>query len=54
MTISFPDNPKARKSVHRYIAVLTQAFARAVETTSDGVDAIADQADSSELYGLTA
>jgi len=33
---------------------LTQAFARAVETTSDGVDAIADQADSSELYGLTA
>ena len=54
VTISFPDNPKARKSVHRYIAVLTQAFARAVETTSDGVDAIADQADSSELYGLTA
>jgi hypothetical protein len=53
-TISFPDNPKARKSVYRYIAVLTQAFARAVETTSDWVDAIADQADSSELYDLTA
>jgi len=54
VTISFPDNPKARKSVHHYIAVLTQAFARAVETTSDWVDEIADQADSSELYDLTA
>jgi len=54
VTISFPDNSKARKSVHRYVAVLTQAFARAVETTSDWVDAIADQADSSELYDLTA
>jgi mycolipenoyl-CoA---2-(long-chain-fatty acyl)-trehalose mycolipenoyltransferase / long-chain-acyl-CoA---trehalose acyltransferase len=53
-TISFPDNAKARKSVHRYIAVLTQAFARAVKTTSDRVDAIADQANSSELYDLTA
>jgi hypothetical protein len=54
VTISFPDNPKARKSVHRYIAVLTQAFARAVETTSDWVNAMEGQADSSELYGLTA
>jgi hypothetical protein len=54
VTISFPDNPKARKSVHRYIAVLTQMFARAVETTLDWVDAIAEQADSSELYDLTA
>jgi hypothetical protein len=54
VTISFPDNPKARKSVYRYIAVLTQAFARAVESTSDWVDASADQTDSSEPYGLTA
>jgi mycolipenoyl-CoA---2-(long-chain-fatty acyl)-trehalose mycolipenoyltransferase / long-chain-acyl-CoA---trehalose acyltransferase len=42
VTISFPDNAKARKSVHRYIAVLTQAFARAVTTTSDWVDAVED------------
>jgi hypothetical protein len=53
-TISFPDNPTARKSVRRYIAVLTRAFARAVETTSDWVDATADQANSSELCDLTA
>jgi mycolipenoyl-CoA---2-(long-chain-fatty acyl)-trehalose mycolipenoyltransferase / long-chain-acyl-CoA---trehalose acyltransferase len=54
MTISFPDNAKARKSVRRYIAVLAQTFARAFETTSAWVDAFADQADSSELYDLTA
>ena len=28
VTISFPDNPVARKSVHRYIAALSKAFAR--------------------------
>jgi hypothetical protein len=46
VTVSFPDNPKARKSVHRYIAVLTHAFARAVKTTSDWVDAMEDHANS--------
>jgi Condensation domain len=45
-TISFPDNAKARESVHRYLAVLTQAFARALKTTSDWVDAVADHANS--------
>ena len=44
-TISFPDNPIARESVHRYIAALTQAFAR-VNTTSDWVSAVADHANS--------
>ena len=46
VTISFPDNAKARKSVRRYIAVLAQTFARAFETTSDWVDAVADHANS--------
>ena len=44
MTISFPDNSTARESVHRYIAALTQTFARVVETTSDWTDAVADHA----------
>ena len=46
VTISFPDNPVARESVHRYIAALHEAFARAVKTTSDWVDAVADHANS--------
>ncbi len=45
-TISFPDNAKARESVHRYLAALTQAFARAVKTTSDWVDAVAEHVNS--------
>jgi mycolipenoyl-CoA---2-(long-chain-fatty acyl)-trehalose mycolipenoyltransferase / long-chain-acyl-CoA---trehalose acyltransferase len=45
-TISFPDNPVARRSVHRYVAALKAAFARAVKTTSDWVDAVADHANS--------
>jgi hypothetical protein len=43
-TISFPDNAESRKSVHRYLAALTQAFAYAVKTTPDWVDAVADHA----------
>jgi hypothetical protein len=53
-TISFPHNAKARKSVDRYIAALTQAFARAVKTTPNWMYAIADQANSPAMYGLTA
>jgi mycolipenoyl-CoA---2-(long-chain-fatty acyl)-trehalose mycolipenoyltransferase / long-chain-acyl-CoA---trehalose acyltransferase len=45
-TISFPDNAEARKSVHRYLAALTQAFAYAVKTTPDWVDAVAEHANS--------
>ncbi|OBI13512.1 acyltransferase [Mycobacterium sp. E2327] len=47
-TISFPDNATARKSVHRYLAALTQAFAYAVNTTSDWVDAVAEHANSQQ------
>jgi condensation domain-containing protein len=45
-TISFPENPKARNSVHRYLAALTQAFKLAVSTTPDWADAVADHANS--------
>jgi mycolipenoyl-CoA---2-(long-chain-fatty acyl)-trehalose mycolipenoyltransferase / long-chain-acyl-CoA---trehalose acyltransferase len=44
VTISFPDNPTARDSVHRYISALTQAFAGVAETTSQWTDAIEDHA----------
>jgi mycolipenoyl-CoA---2-(long-chain-fatty acyl)-trehalose mycolipenoyltransferase / long-chain-acyl-CoA---trehalose acyltransferase len=44
VTISFPDNPIARESVHRYIAALTHAFTRLAKGTSDWVDAVADHA----------
>ncbi|WP_156688783.1 condensation domain-containing protein [Mycobacterium sp. Marseille-P9652] len=49
-TISFPDNAEARKSVHRYLAALTQAFSYAVKTTPDWVNAVADHANSA--HGL--
>jgi hypothetical protein len=46
VTISFPDNPVARGSVHRYVAALKEAFARVVKSTSDWVDAVEDHANS--------
>ena len=45
-TISFPDTPTAGKSVHRYIAALTQAFTRVVKNTPEWTDAVADHANS--------
>ena len=50
VTISFPDNPVARGSVHRYIAALNEAFARVVRRTSDWVNAVEDHANSG--YGM--
>jgi hypothetical protein len=44
--ISFPDNAISRESVQSYVAALRRAFARAVESTSDWVDAVLDQANS--------
>ena len=44
VTVSFPDNPVARESVHHYITALHGAFVRAVKTASDWVNAIAEQA----------
>lgn len=44
VTISFPDNPTARESVHRYITTLTRAFTRVVKTASDWTDVVADHA----------
>jgi len=45
-TISFPDNAQARKSVHRYLAALTQAFSYAVKANRDWVDVVAHHANS--------
>jgi mycolipenoyl-CoA---2-(long-chain-fatty acyl)-trehalose mycolipenoyltransferase / long-chain-acyl-CoA---trehalose acyltransferase len=50
VTISYPDNEIARASVGRYIATLTQVFARAVET-SEQLGLVAPQVDSYEPYG---
>jgi hypothetical protein len=46
VTISFPDNPVARASVHRYIAALNEAFAGVVQQTADWVNAVEDHANS--------
>ena len=54
VTISFPDNPIARESVHRYIAALTHVFTCAAKGTSDWVDAVADHANSHEPFVLRA
>ena len=41
MTVSFPDNPVARKSVYRYIATLSHMFAEAAQTTTDWIEELA-------------
>ena len=38
VTVSFPDNTVARKSVHRYIATLSQVFAEVAQTTADWIE----------------
>ncbi len=45
-TISFPDNPTARESVHRYLAALTQAFTQVVQNTAEWADEVAEHANS--------
>jgi hypothetical protein len=47
VTISFPDNDVARKSVHRYIAALSQQFAAVAKITADWIDELAHHANSS-------
>ena len=54
VTVSFPDNPVARKSVHRYIATLSQAFANVTRTTTDWIEELAHFANSSELCAVCA
>jgi mycolipenoyl-CoA---2-(long-chain-fatty acyl)-trehalose mycolipenoyltransferase / long-chain-acyl-CoA---trehalose acyltransferase len=48
VTVSFPDNPVARKSVHRYIATLCQVFADVAQTTADWIEQLAHHANSSD------
>lgn len=50
VTVSFPDNAVARKSVRHYISALQEAFTRAVQSNLEWVDAIAEHANSYELY----
>ncbi|WP_101948989.1 condensation domain-containing protein [Mycobacterium sp. 3519A] len=47
VTISFPDNPVARKSVHRYVAALSKAFADVAKITADWIEELAHHANSS-------
>jgi hypothetical protein len=49
VTVSFPDNTVARKSVHRYIATLSQVFAEVAQTTADWIEESAHHANSTEL-----
>jgi hypothetical protein len=48
VTISFPDNPVARASVHGYIAALRRAFTVALESNAHWMDAIVDHANSAQ------
>ena len=54
VTVSFPDNPVARKSVHRYIATLSHVFADVAQTTTDWIEELAHHANSSELCAVCA
>ncbi len=47
VTVSFPDNPDARQSVHRYLAALSTAFARAAAITVDWIDELNHHANAS-------
>ena len=40
LTVSFPDNPEARQSVDRYVAVLTRVFQDVAAATADWLDEI--------------
>ncbi len=48
VTVSYPDNAIARKSVHRYIATLSQAFADVAQTTADWIEQLAHHANTSD------
>jgi len=44
VTVSFPETPEARQSVHHYVGVLRQTFADAAEPTEEWSGQFADQA----------
>ncbi|MGA5463037.1 condensation domain-containing protein [Mycobacterium sp. NPDC050041] len=48
ITVSYPDNAVARKSVHRYIATLSRAFADAAQTTVEWIEQVAHHANTSD------
>ena len=53
VTVSFPDNAQARRSVHHYLGVLRAAFTDAAKLTTDWEDEIAGRgyAHSAQLAG---
>jgi hypothetical protein len=52
VTVCFPDNPDARKSVHRYIAALSQVLANVAKVTADWIEELAHHANSSDLCAV--
>ena len=54
VTVSYPENAVARKSVHRYIATLSQVFADVAQTTTDWIEQLAHLANSSEMCAVCA
>jgi hypothetical protein len=47
VTVSFPDNPEARHSVHRYVAALSLAFADVAKTAAVWIDQLNHYANTS-------
>ena len=54
VTVSYPDNAVARKSVHRYIATLSQAFADVAQTTAAWIEQLAHHANTSDSCAVCA
>lgn len=54
VTVSFPDNPEARRSVHRYLAALSTAFAGAAAVTADWIDELNHHANVSSRCAVCA
>ncbi len=54
VTVSFPDNPTARHSVHRYLAALSRAFAGAAEIAADWVTELIDRVTTSTRCAVCA
>jgi hypothetical protein len=48
VTVSFPDNPVARESVHGYTAALSRAFSDVARTAADWIEELAHLANSDD------
>lgn len=52
LTVSFPDNPVARESVHRYVATVSKVFADVARTSGAWIDELAHHANTSRLCAV--